>query len=277
MSLPSAPQDGLKPASGSPYTHPRESMTYCLAIQVNEGIAFASDTRSNAGVDYVSAYRKMHRFRTAASHVVVLLSAGSLATTQEVVSRIQRDLELGAAENLNSFGRLFEVAAYVGRVSQAVQREHGPALGAAGISGEATFIVGGQIEGESHGIYLVYPQGNFIRTSEDTPYLQIGENKYGKPMLDRLVAPELALKQAVRLCVLSLTATIRSNVTVGPPLDLGIYHANSLRPLITGRLGASDPYYQLITESWNTALREAFLKLPDFHWPSVEHDHIVAP
>jgi putative proteasome-type protease len=246
-------------------------MTYCLAIQVKDGIAFASDTRSNAGVDYVSAYRKLHRFKTAANNVVVLLAAGSLATTQEVVSRIQRDLEQNAVESLNAFQRLFEIAAYVGKVSQAVQQSHQPALARSGISCEASFIVGGQVQGEAPGIYLVYPQGNFIRASDDTPYLQIGENKYGKPMLDRLVASTLTLDQAVRLCVLSLIATIKSNVTVGPPLDLGIYRADSFKPPTTGRLGASDVYYRHITETWDEALREAFIKLPSFQWPERAH------
>jgi hypothetical protein len=129
----------------------------------------------------------------------------------------------------------------------------------------------GQDRDEPPGLYLVYPQGNFIRASEDTPYLQIGENKYGKPMLDRLVRPELTLDQAIRLCVLSLTATIKSNVSVGPPLDLGIYRANSFQPLTTGRSSASDAYYENITRAWNDASRDAFLELPDFQWPMVAH------
>jgi putative proteasome-type protease len=247
-------------------------MTYCLAIQVKDGIAFASDTRSHAGVDYVSAYRKLHRFKTAAHNVVVLLAAGSLATTQEVVSRIQRDLDRNEGESLNSFQHLFEIASYVGRVSQLVQQSHEPALARSGVNGEASFIVGGQVQGEQPGIYLVYPQGNFIRASEDTPYLQIGENKYGKPMLDRLVSPTLTLDQAVRLSVLSLIATIKSNASVGPPLDLGIYRADSLEPLTTGRLDASNAYYQRITDAWNTALQEAFVQLPSFRWPDRAHE-----
>lgn len=249
-------------------------MTYCLAVQVNEGIAFAADTRSNAGVDYVSSYRKLHRFHTCSDTVVALLSAGSLATTQEVVSRIERDL-LTEGENLNSFKHLFELAGYVGRVSQSVQQAHAAGLG--GGMGQATFIVGGQVRGEPPGIYLVYPQGNFIRASEDTPYLQIGENKYGKPVLDRLVRPDLSLNQAICMAVLSLTATIKSNVTVGPPLDLGIYRADSLQRLITGRLGAEDTFYQRITQTWDNAMSEAFEKLPEFTWPQVAHDPIRVP
>ncbi len=249
-------------------------MTYCVAIRVNEGIAFASDTRSNAGVDYVSSYRKLHRFQTADNNTLVLQAAGSLATTQEVVSRIQRDLGDSTKENLNSFAHLFEVAAYVGRVSQAVQQSYQPAMQQSGANGEATFIIGGQIKGGAPGIYMVYPQGNSIRASDDTPYLQIGENKYGKPVLDRLVDSKLTLIQATRLAVLSLIATIGSNVTVGPPIDLGIYRADSFKPLTTGRLGADDEYYRSITETWDSALREAFFKLPDFEWPEVAHEHL---
>lgn len=252
-------------------------MTYCVAIQVDQGIAFASDTRSNAGIDYVSAYRKLHRFQTAERNVIALLASGSLATTQEVVFRIERDLEEKAKESLNTFDRLFEIAAYVGRVSQDVQNSHRPAMSRSGISAEASFILGGQVHGHPPGLYLVYPQGNFIRASDDTRYLQIGENKYGKPMLDRLVRPELTLDQAIRLCVLSLTATIRSNASVGPPLDLGIYRADSFQPLITGRLGATDAYYQNVTEAWNNALKEAFLQLPDFKWPKVAHAPLELP
>jgi putative proteasome-type protease len=219
----------------------------------------------------VSAYRKLHRFQTADNNVVVLLTAGSLATTQEVVARIRRDLDNNAPENLNTFEHLFEIAAYVGRMSRAVQQSHQPALSLSGVMGEASFILGGQVRGEDPGIYLIYPQGNFIQASDDTPYLQIGESKYGKPMLDRLVGPALTLDQAVRLSVLSLTATIKSNVTVGPPLDLGIYRADSFQPLVTGRLDASDAYYRSIGEAWDDALRQAFFKLPDFEWPKVAH------
>lgn len=252
-------------------------MTYCVAVLVNEGIAFASDTRSNAGIDYVSAYRKLHRFQTAEDNVIALLAAGSLATTQEVVARIQRDLEDDAPESLNSFRHLFEVAAYVGRVSRSVQESHQAALAPSGISGEATFILGGQIRNESPGLFLIYPQGNFIRSSEDTPYLQIGENKYGKPMLDRLISPDLTLDQATRLCVISLIATIKSNVSVGAPIDLGIYRANSFEPLTTGRLDSTNLYYQNLTDSWDAALKKAFFALPDFQWPKVAHAPIELP
>lgn len=248
-------------------------MTYCLAILVNEGIAFASDSRSNAGVDYVSSYRKLHQFQTASDRTIALLSAGSLATTQEVVAVIRRDLTRDV-ENLNSYSHLFEIAAYVGRVSQAVQASHKPALAASGIRGEATFILGGQIRDETPRIYLVYPQGNFIQASVDTPYLQIGESKYGKPVLDRLATPSLTLRQAIRLALLSLDATVKSNVSVGLPFDLGIYRKDSFLPIVTGRLDETAPYYQEIRAAWHNALLNQFLQLPDFTWPPVAHEPI---
>ncbi|HXJ21823.1 MAG TPA: 20S proteasome subunit A/B [Polyangia bacterium] len=241
-------------------------MTYCLAVQVEAGIAFAADTRSNAGVDYVTSYSKLHCFRTKEGTVVALLSAGSLATTQEVVSWMQRDLDQDNSENLNHFSRMFEAAAYVGRVSQAVQESHRAALAATGVSAQATFILGGQIRGEPPSIYLIYPEGNFIRASADTPYLQVGETKYGKPILDRLVDAKLSLPQATRLAVLSLNATIKSNLSVGPPLDLGIYRTDSFHPLVTSRLDEEDPYYAEVNDGWNNALKDVFFRLPDYPW-----------
>lgn len=252
-------------------------MTYCLAILVNEGIAFAADSRSNAGVDYVSSYRKLHQFETANDRSITLLSAGSLATTQEVVALIRRDLRREEVENLNTFGQLFEIAEYVGRISQRVQVSHHAGLSASGISGDATFILGGQVRGEEPRIYMVYPQGNFIQASSDTPYLQIGESKYGKPVLDRIVSPALSLQQAIRLALLSLDATIKSNVTVGPPIDLGVYRTDGFQPLVTGRLDERDPYYLEIRKSWNDALLGAFLELPDFRWPEAPHHPLFGP
>jgi len=263
---------------GADSSEAAQPMTYCLAIQVNQGIAFASDTRSNAGVDYVSAYRKLHQFDTTPDRRVALLSAGSLATTQEVVARLRRDVltNATATESLNTFSHLFEIAAYIGRVSRSVQASHRQALAASGISPQATFILGGQVRGERPGIYLIYSEGNFIQASDDTPYLQIGETKYGKPVLDRIVHPDLTLDQAIRLAVLSLDATIKSNVTVGPPLDLAIYQADGFGRLITGRLDQTDSYYSHMSEAWNTALLEAFARLPDFKWPAVANAKIVS-
>ena len=244
-------------------------MTYCLAIKVREGIAFAGDTRSNAGVDYVTSYRKLHTFKTASDRVVVLLSAGSLATTQEVCHRLRRDLQRSGVRNLNSAAHLFEVAAYVGSVSQAVQRKHQTALNTSGVNGESTFILGGQVKGETSGLFLIYPQGNFIEASDDTPYLQIGESKYGKPVLDRFAHLNLTLRQAARLTVLSLDATVKSNVTVGTPFDIGVYREGSLLAPVTARLEEDDEYLKLVGDTWSESLETCFKGLPDFEWPAI--------
>lgn len=243
-------------------------MTYCLAIQVDDGIVFAADTRTSAGVDYVTTYSKLHCFDTGGDNGIALLSAGSLATTQEVVSWMQRDLQQNNTENLNAFSRMFELAGYVGRVSQAVQATHRAALQASGVNGQASFIIGGQVRGEPPGLYLVYAEGNFIRASSDTPYLQIGETKYGKPILDRLVSPKLNLGQATRLAVLSLNATIKSNVTVGTPIDLGVYRRDSFHRPQRSRLDSNDAYYTPVSDGWNEGLKDVFMRLPEFDWDS---------
>nr|MDJ0806661.1 20S proteasome subunit A/B [Gammaproteobacteria bacterium] len=162
-------------------------MTYCVGMCLKDGLLFASDSRTNAGVDYVTSYSKMHLFTPAADRLFVLLSAGNLATTQEIINHIQRDLDFPEGrENLLSARYLFEAADYLGRVSQQVQQQHSQALQQAGVSGEVTLILGGQIQGQPHGLLMIYPQGNYIEASENTPYLQIGETKYGKPILDRI-------------------------------------------------------------------------------------------
>ena len=242
-------------------------MTYCLAIKVADGIAFAGDTRTNSGVDYVSSYRKLHVFDDLGDRIFVLLSAGNLGVSQELIHWMRRDLSASdGRESLRSCQYLFEAADYVGRISRAIQDRHGAAFSSTGVSGQTTLILGGQIEGQAHGIFLIYPQGNFVEASIDTPYLQIGENKYGKPMLDRLVTPELSLAAAARLALVSLDATIRSNVSVGAPIDLALYDTNSFS--IGRQLRLTDQSGVLIgiREQWQSALAAGFESLPRFEW-----------
>lgn len=238
-------------------------MTYCLAIRVDQGLVFAGDTRSNAGVDYVASYRKLHLFDAGNDRQLALLTAGSLATTQELISWLQRDLDASdGRESLRTVQHMFEAASYVGRISRAVQDQHEPALQRSGASGEVSMILGGQIQGGDHELFLIYPQGNFIHASEDTPYLQIGESKYGKPMLDRIVDPQLTLDEAARLALISLDATVRSNVTVGLPFDVGTYVAGSFGPLVLRRFGSNDEYFRKLRETWQNNIRSAFSGLP---------------
>jgi len=241
-------------------------MTYCLAIQVNDGLVFASDSRTNAGVDYVSTYSKMHTFAVPGERCITLLSSGNLATTQTVVNTVARDLADVAPQNLGTFHYLFEVAQYVGELSQREQERHGPALREAGISPEANFIVGGQIRGQMSGLYLVYPQGNYIAASPEMPYLQIGETKYGKPILDRIVRPTTTLDDAARCALVSIDSTMRANISVGPPIELAVYARDRFDPIHRLNLGAGDTLLTETQKRWSEGLRQAFQQLPRFDW-----------
>ncbi|NJN51760.1 MAG: 20S proteasome subunit A/B [Gammaproteobacteria bacterium] len=242
-------------------------MTYCLAIRTDSGIVFAADTRTNAGVDYITSYRKLHVFDAAADRTFVIASAGSLATTQEIMHWLQRDLTAtDGRESLNTVTYMFEAANYIGRVSRAVQAQHAGALSAGPFSGATTLILGGQIEGDTHELLLIYPQGNFIEASEDTPYLQVGESKYGKPMLDRLGRGGVSLEDAARLAVISLEATIRSNLTVGAPIDLALVRAGTFTLAHELRLTEDCSFYQETRQRWQLGIEAAFQTLPRFEW-----------
>jgi putative proteasome-type protease len=247
-------------------------MTYCVGYWLEEGLVLASDSRTNAGVDYISTYSKMHVFQPAPDRLFVLLAAGNLATTQAAVSWIRRDLDQGfeAAEggqgDLRHCDYLFEAAAYVGRVNVAVQQENQQALRSIGASSEATFILAGQIGSEPHGMYLIYPQGNAIMATRDTPFLQIGESKYGKPPLDNVGHTNLCLDDAAKLCIVSQVLTQRSNLTVGPPFELVVIPAGKLSISQQLKLEADDPMLSTMIDIWSEAQREALYRLPPLPW-----------
>jgi putative proteasome-type protease len=246
-------------------------MTYCLAIRVDQGVVFAADTRTNAGVDYVTSYRKLHVFRPADDRVFVLLAAGNLATTRELIDEIGRDLDKApAGESLLSVEYLFEAAQYIGKRSVQIHDRHTAAFARSNVMGEVTLILGGQIRGRAPDIFLIYPQGNYIGASEETPYLQIGETKYGKPILDRLVHRSLSLGDAAKLALVSLDATIRSNITVGLPFDFVTYAADTCELTTQVRIGADTAYYQHLRESWQKSFTEIFGRLEPF--PSTTHE-----
>ena len=242
-------------------------MTYCLAIKVKDGLVFASDSRTSAGVDYVSVYSKMHTFQLKEGRVFVLLSAGNLATSQAVVNALRRDLaDAEAPASLNSVHFPFDAAHYIGEISVRVQNEHPEVMKKSGVNVEASFILGGQIGLGEHEIYLIYPQGNYISTSDETPYLQIGETKYGKPILDRIVTPQTSLEDAARCALVSEDSTMRSNISVGPPLELLIYRADSLGVDTRLLLKPQSPLYKKLQKTWNEGLRHVFERLPRFDW-----------
>ncbi len=214
----------------------------------------------------------MYVFQPASDRLFVLLAAGNLATTQAVVNHIQRDLdqEIGsharAGEDLRSCHYLFEAATYIGAVSVAVQEKHRAALQQAGTSAEASFILGGQIGSEPHGLFMVYPQGNAVMATPQTPYLQIGESKYGKPPLDNVGSTNLSLEDAARLCLISEVLTHRSNLTVGPPFELAIVPRNAHTVAHRVTFEAEAPELTAMIDTWSSAQREALHRLPSFSW-----------
>lgn len=240
-------------------------MTYCLAINVNAGLVFCSDSRTNAGIDNVSVYSKMHTFCWPGERFFVLLSAGNLATTQAVVKKLNSDGSGGLMPSLRSVGTMQEAADYVGIISTQVQRTHA-SRDTANTSFEATFIFGGQIGDAPPEIFLVYPQGNYIHESNDHPFLQVGEIKYGKPILDRVIKRDVDLGRAARCALVSMNSTIRSNVTVGPPVELLIYPRDSLREGRRCQYTEDNPFARELSERWNKGLLLALENLPRFPW-----------
>lgn len=247
-------------------------MTYCLAIKTNSGIVFASDSRTNAGIDYIRTYSKMHVFSNPGERVMVLLASGNLATTQAVVNSIQNDIEDEAPTNLFNCRYLHDAARYIGEISRKEQLQHAAAFQDSGGSGStsATMILGGQIAGRAPEIILIYPEGNYISASPETPYLQIGETKYGKPILDRVITNTTSLEDAARCAMVSLDSTMRANLSVGPPLELAIYRADALATPVHRVFKLQSPFIKSLQKSWAEGLQRAFKRLPRFDWEETQ-------
>jgi putative proteasome-type protease len=237
------------------------AVTYCVAIAVNQGLVLASDSRTNAGVDQVSTYSKMHAFCGDGERMITLLSAGNLATSQAVVRRIRRDMDGDRTPNLKTFQHLAEAAEYVGQLSLGEQQKHAK-LADEGFQPGANFILAGQIAGKPQQVFLIYPEGNYIRASRRTPYLQIGELKYGKPILDRIIDPDVDLETAARCALVSMDSTMRSNLSVGPPIELLIYQANTQQFGQHLVLDEDDEYLRSLRHAWEDELKHAFARLP---------------
>lgn len=240
-------------------------MTYCLSINVDRGLIFCSDSRTNAGMDNIGTYSKMHTFIWPGDRVFALLSAGNLATTQAVVKKIHRDIDQSIVHNLLSVTSLGEAADYIGMVSTQVQRQQAT-RDIANTNFEATFIFGGQLGLAEPETFMVYPQGNYIHESSEHPFLQIGETKYGKPILDRVIKRDVDIERAARCALVSMNSTIRSNVTVGPPVELLIYERDSLAAGRRMFLTDDDPFARDLSERWNQGLILALESLPHFTW-----------
>jgi putative proteasome-type protease len=246
-------------------------MSYCVAIKLNDGLVFASDSRTNAGLDHVNTYSKMFTFHAPDERMFVILTAGNLATTQAVINTLQHDFEdPDAPTSLRTVDHMFEAAHLVGELNRRETRRHGDGPEQGTFFPEASFILGGQIKGQAHEIFMIYPQGNYITASPANPYLQIGENKYGKPILDRIISLETSLEDAARCALVSLDSTMRSNVSVGPPFELALYRRDALEIAHYLNLKLASPLYKSLQKGWNEGLRRAFNRLPRFDWEGDE-------
>jgi putative proteasome-type protease len=239
-------------------------MTYCVGIMIESGLVLASDTRTNAGVDHISTVRKMTVFERPGDRVIVLLSAGNLAITQAVIAVLdERHREENQTCNVFAAPNMFRAATAVGEALREVYRSDGEELRRHFIDFSASFIMGGQIRGEAPRLFLIYSAGNFIEATPETPYLQNGETKYGKPVLDRLVDPKMSLDDAAKSALVSYTSTMRSNVSVGLPIDLVIYRKDSLKLETKVSIERDNAYYTAVREQWSKGLKRAFRRLPD--------------
>lgn len=236
-------------------------MTYCVAISLDDGLVLTSDSRTNAGIDQVSTYSKMFRYETRPDRSFVIMSAGNLATTQCVIEQVTRDIREGKDENINSFKYLSDIADYLGDVLSSRIRRYSEKE-QSGFAPEATLLFAGQIQGEESQAFLIYPEGNHITTSAETPYLQIGESKYGKPVLDRFLTRQTSLVDAATCSLISMDSTIRSNASVGPPIEVLMYKSGSFKLDNHHRFDADNPYLLDIRQQWGEKLNEAFSAMP---------------
>ncbi len=238
-------------------------MTYCVGLKTDQGLVFMSDTRTNAGLDNISTFSKMRTWEVPGERVIVLLSAGNLATTQAVTSILDERSKAPDDRHptLLDTPSMFQTARLIGSVVKEVICDAAPA-GQTADAFAASFILGGQIKGGEPRLFYIYPEGNFIESSADTPFFQIGEHKYGKPILIRAYEPAMSFDDTVKLLLVSFDSTLKSNLSVGLPLDMQVYESGSLRLGPSRRFERDDPYYLSISEGWSEALKAAFHSLP---------------
>lgn len=242
-------------------------MTYCVAITLDAGILFASDSRTNAGVDQIARFSKMRVYARDGERVVVTLSSGNLSITQNVLSTLEQRVRAGeSAPHLMNAQSMFDVARLVGDALRDVKTRDGPYLVQNNIDSSANFIVGGQVRGEPPRLFQVYGEGNFIEATIDTPYFQIGESKYGKPVIDRVITRQTTLSAAIKCVLVSFDSTMRSNISVGLPIDLCEIETDALRVRMQRRIDETDPYFRMVHEQWGEGLRRVFADLPDPNW-----------
>jgi putative proteasome-type protease len=242
-------------------------MTYCVAMSLEAGMIFAADSRTNAGVDQIGRFSKLRVFVREGDRVVVTLSSGNLSMTQSALNILEQRTRSGdSQQQLWNAPSMFDVARLVGDALREVKMRDGPYLLQNNIDSHATFIVGGQVRGEPPRLFEVYSEGNFIEATADTCYFQIGESKYGKPVIDRVITRGTSLQEATKCTIVSFDSTMRSNISVGLPIDLAVYETDGLRLKLQKRIEESDPYFQMIHTQWGEGLRRVFAELPNPEW-----------
>jgi putative proteasome-type protease len=239
-------------------------VTYCVGITLDEGLIFASDSRTNAGIDNFAKFCKMTVFERAGDRVLVLLSSGNLAGTQAVISVLRQRGDDAGIANIWNAKTLFDVAMLVSDAMREIDRRDGPHLESPGFN--ASFILGGQIRGEPARLFRLYSEGNFIEAGEDTLFFQTGETKYGKPILDRVIKPSTTLADAAKCALVSFDSTMRSNLSVGMPIDLICYRRDSLQVTMRRRFDEGDAYFSALSEQWSAGVRTVFSQLPALSW-----------
>lgn len=240
-------------------------MTYCVAMCVDDGLVFLSDTRTNAGVDHVSAARKMVVFEAPGDRVLVLLAAGNLALTQSVVQLLTEPSDVSRPTLWNA-PTMADAARVVGDAVREVHQRDAKPLADFNVEFNCSFILGGQISGQGPRLFMVYAAGNFIESTRVSPYFQIGESKYGKPIVDRVVTPGTSLDEAAKCALISMDSTLRSNLSVGLPLDLLVYEKDALKVTRFAVLDQDNAYFQMIHRTWGERLRQVFGEIPNPSW-----------
>jgi putative proteasome-type protease len=241
-------------------------MTYCVGLKIDRGLVFMSDTRTNAGMDSISTFKKMHVWEEPGERVIVLMSAGNLATTQAVVSLLDERTKAVADRHatLLETPSMYQTVRLVGDTVKEVIASSSPAGEKADSYFNASFILGGQIKGSAPRLFMIYPEGNFIESTDDTPFFQIGETKYGKPIIIRAYEKTMSFAETVKLLLVSFDSTLKSNLSVGLPLDLLFYEKDAYKISLKKRIAQDDQYYRTISDGWSNALKAAFASLPDF-------------
>lgn len=241
-------------------------MTYCAALKLDAGMVFASDSRTNAGIDQISCFKKMRHFTNPGDRAIVILSSGNLSITQSAINLLEQQGRQIERRNLWNVRSMFDVAQLLGECLREVRVHDGVFLAQNNIDSSANFIVGGQINGERMRLFLVYAEGNFIEAGDESPYFQIGETKYGKPIIDRVIRRETPLSDAVKCMLVSFDSTMRSNLSVGLPIDLACYVQDSLQLCCQQHITQDDAYFSQISRRWSDGLRGVFASLPDPDW-----------